>query len=140
MIGQDLCLAHYQILSIILLSEFIKLNVNRNMVIKNAKHAESNTNIPSPVLNMQVLKMYSIQIKFGHFGHFLYFLHFFYQTWLDRAVLWFYTLRSLFPKILPWYSKYSWNLVILAIFCFLQFLTKCDYTVLLYDFSNNQNQ
>ena len=47
------------------------------MVIKNAKHAESNTNIPSPVLNMQVLKMYSIQIKFGHFGHFLVFSSFF---------------------------------------------------------------
>ena len=37
---QDLWQAHYQVLSIILVKEFIKLNVNLDMMIKNVKLAE----------------------------------------------------------------------------------------------------
>ena len=42
LIVQDLWRAHYQILSIIFLKEFIELNVNTNMTIKNIKLAELN--------------------------------------------------------------------------------------------------
>ena len=49
--------AYYQILSIILLKEFIKLNVNLYLLIKNAKRAESNTKIVSALLNTLALKM-----------------------------------------------------------------------------------
>ena len=38
LIGQDLWQAHYQILSITFLKEFIELNVNSNTMIKNVKH------------------------------------------------------------------------------------------------------
>ena len=37
LIAQDLWQAHYQILSVILLREFIILNVNTNMIIKKCK-------------------------------------------------------------------------------------------------------
>ena len=37
--------AHYQILSIIFLNEFIELNVNTDMMIKNVKHVTHNTQI-----------------------------------------------------------------------------------------------
>ena len=40
LIAQGLWQAHYQILSIIFLKEFIKLNLNTNMMIKNVKLAE----------------------------------------------------------------------------------------------------
>ena len=39
LIGQNLWQAYYQIVSIIFLKEFIKLNVNTGMMIKNAKLA-----------------------------------------------------------------------------------------------------
>ena len=41
-IGQDLCKVNYQILLIILMKEFIKINVNMNMIIKNGKRVELN--------------------------------------------------------------------------------------------------
>ena len=41
----DLWQAHYQILLMTLLNEFIKLNVNVNMIIKSAKRLELNTKI-----------------------------------------------------------------------------------------------
>ena len=45
LIVQDLCQANYQILSIISLKEFIKLNVNLDTIIKNVKLAELNLNV-----------------------------------------------------------------------------------------------
>ena len=47
----------FSILLIILLNEFIELNVNRNMIIKNMKHTELNTKIASAFLNTQALKI-----------------------------------------------------------------------------------
>ena len=52
LIVQDLWQAHYQILSIILLREFIKFNVNTDMMMKIVKFAELNMNIAT-VLNTQ---------------------------------------------------------------------------------------
>ena len=46
-------------MSIVSLKEFIKLNVNMDMIIKNAKHVELDTKIVSAVLNTQTLKMIS---------------------------------------------------------------------------------
>ena len=43
--------AHYQSLLLILLKEFIKLNVNIDMKLKNVKRAKLNTKIASAVLN-----------------------------------------------------------------------------------------
>ena len=57
LIVQYLWLAHYQILSIIFLKEFIKLNVNTDPMIKNLKLAEFNINIVNVFLNTQTLKM-----------------------------------------------------------------------------------
>ena len=57
LIVQDLWQVHYQILLIILLKEFIKLNVNTDTLIKNVKLAESNTKITKTVLNTKALKM-----------------------------------------------------------------------------------
>ena len=54
--AQDLWQAH-QILLIILLKEFIKLNANMNMIIKNVKPVELTTKIVSVVLNTQTLKI-----------------------------------------------------------------------------------
>ena len=54
---QDLWQAHYQILSIILLKEFIKLNVNTEIMIKNVKTVELNISIPTAFLNTKILKM-----------------------------------------------------------------------------------
>ena len=54
---QDLLQAHYQILSIIFLKEFIKLNVKMDTMIKNLKIPELNTNIATIFLNTQALKM-----------------------------------------------------------------------------------
>ena len=42
---QDLWQSHYQIFSIIFLKEFIELNVNMYMTIKNGKLVELNTSI-----------------------------------------------------------------------------------------------
>ena len=44
-LSQDLWHAHYQILSIIFLKELMELNVNLDMMIKNAKLPELNTSI-----------------------------------------------------------------------------------------------
>ena len=57
LIVQDLWQVHYQILLIILLKEFIKLNVNTDTLIKNVKLAESNTKITKTVLNTKALKI-----------------------------------------------------------------------------------
>ena len=57
LIVQDLWQAHYQILSIIFLKEFIKLNVNTDKMTKNVKLAELNIKIVSAFLNRQTLKM-----------------------------------------------------------------------------------
>ena len=48
---QGLWQAHYQILSIICLKELIKLNVNSDMMIKNAKFVELNVSIVTVFLN-----------------------------------------------------------------------------------------
>ena len=45
LIAQGLWQAHYQILSIIFLKEFIELNVNTDMMIKNMKLVELNISI-----------------------------------------------------------------------------------------------
>ena len=57
LIVQDLWLAHYQILLIIFLKEFIELNVNMDMMKKNVKHVEMNISIAIVLLNTQILKM-----------------------------------------------------------------------------------
>ena len=57
LIVQDLWQAHYQILSIIFLEEFIELNVNMDMITKNVKHVELNISIASVFLNMQTLRV-----------------------------------------------------------------------------------
>ena len=57
LIMQDLWQAHYQILSIIFLKEFIKSNVNTGTMIKNVKLAELNTNNSTVFLNIQTIKM-----------------------------------------------------------------------------------
>ena len=63
---QDLCQAHYQILSIIFLKEFIKLNINMDTVITNVKLVEFNTKIPTAFLNTETLKhkqMFMLQLE-----------------------------------------------------------------------------
>ena len=57
LIAQDLWQAHYQILSIIFLKEFIELNVKLDMMIKNVKHLELNTGIAAVFLNTKILRM-----------------------------------------------------------------------------------
>ena len=57
LIAQDLWQAHQQILMIILLNEFIKLNVNTAMIKKNAKQGALNAKIFNAVLNTQALKI-----------------------------------------------------------------------------------
>ena len=57
LILQDLWQAHYQIFSIIFLTEFIKLSVNSDMSITNVKHVELNISIATVFLNMKTLKM-----------------------------------------------------------------------------------
>ena len=54
---RDLWEAHYQILSIIFLKVFIKLNVNTDTMIKNLKIAELYIKIATVFLNTQTLKM-----------------------------------------------------------------------------------
>ena len=55
--SQDLLDAHYQILSIIFLKEFIELNVNSATLMKNMKHVKLNISIVSVFLNTQILNM-----------------------------------------------------------------------------------
>ena len=57
LIAEDSWKAHYQILSIIFLKEFLKLNVNMDTMIKNVKLAESNINVATVLLNTKTLKM-----------------------------------------------------------------------------------
>ena len=56
LIVQDLWQAYYQIFLIILLKEFIKLNVHLDMIIKKVKRAEVHTKIVSIVSNKQTLE------------------------------------------------------------------------------------
>ena len=57
LIAQDLWQAHYQILSIIFLKEFIALNVNTDMMMKYVKLVEFNISIVTEFLKTQTLKM-----------------------------------------------------------------------------------
>ena len=54
---QDLWLAYYQILLIILVKKLIKLNANLDPIMKNVKHVELNAKITIAILNTQTLKM-----------------------------------------------------------------------------------
>ena len=57
LIAQDLWKTHEQMLSIIFLKEFIKLNVNMDTMIKNVKLEEVNISIVTTFLNTKTLKM-----------------------------------------------------------------------------------
>ena len=57
LIAQGLWQAHYQISLIIFLKEFIELNVNTNMMIKNVKLVKLYIIIATIFLNTQILKM-----------------------------------------------------------------------------------
>ena len=57
LIAQDLSQAHYQILSINILKEFIELNVNTSIMVKNVKLVELDITIVTVFLNTRVLKM-----------------------------------------------------------------------------------
>ena len=57
LIVQDLWQAHYKILSIIFLKNFIELRVNTNMMIENVKPVQLNISIANVFLNTQILKM-----------------------------------------------------------------------------------
>ena len=53
----DLYQAHYQVLSIIFLKEFIELNVDIDMLIKNVRRVELKISIATVSSNIQTLKM-----------------------------------------------------------------------------------
>ena len=55
LIEQDLWEAHYQILAIIFLKKFIKLNANIDTIIKNVKIVELNSKFATVFLNTQIL-------------------------------------------------------------------------------------
>ena len=57
LIVQGLYKAHYQILSVIFLKEFIELNVNMETMIKNVKLVELHTKFSTVFLNTQTLKL-----------------------------------------------------------------------------------
>ena len=57
LIVKDLSQAHYQILLVILLKKFMKLNSSMDMIIKNAKRVRLMTKIVSVALNTQTLKV-----------------------------------------------------------------------------------
>ena len=57
LIEQDLWQYHYQILSIFFLKEFIRLNVNTDMMKINLKLVELNIRIATVFLNSQTLKI-----------------------------------------------------------------------------------
>ena len=57
LIMQDLWQAHLQISSATFLKEFIKLNVNPNMMMKDVKHVELEVSIVIVFLNTQFLTM-----------------------------------------------------------------------------------
>ena len=54
LIAQYLWQAHYEILSIIFLKVFIKLNVNLDMLVKNMELVELNISIATIFLNTQI--------------------------------------------------------------------------------------
>ena len=54
---QGLWQAHYQILTIIFLKKFIKLNINTDTMIKNMKLVELHTNCAAVFLNTQTLNI-----------------------------------------------------------------------------------
>ena len=58
LITQDLWQAHYQILSIIFLKEFMKLNKNTGAMVKNVKLTELHMKCATVFLNAQILKMF----------------------------------------------------------------------------------
>ena len=55
LIVQDLLQAHYRILSIIFLKEFIELNINLDTIKKNVKLSKLNIRIANVFLNTQIL-------------------------------------------------------------------------------------
>ena len=57
LILEDLLQAHNQIVLIILLKEFMKLNVKTNKIIKNANRVELNTKIATAFFNRKNLKI-----------------------------------------------------------------------------------
>ena len=57
LIAQDLWQAHYQVFLIISPKEFIKLDVNINLMIKNVKLGELNAKMVTTFLNKQTLKI-----------------------------------------------------------------------------------
>ena len=57
LIAQDLWQAHYQILLLILLKEFIKLNVKTDTMIKQVKLSELNKKITTTFLSTENLKI-----------------------------------------------------------------------------------
>ena len=63
MIAQDLWQAHYQILSIIFWKEFIELDINTNMVMKNIKLLELNISIKTFFLEYRNFKHDLIEHK-----------------------------------------------------------------------------
>ena len=57
LIAQNLWQTHNQILLIIFLKEFIALNVNKNMKIKNVKQVKLNIIIVTVLIDTLILKM-----------------------------------------------------------------------------------
>ena len=57
LVVQDLWKVHYQILLIILLKEFIKLNINMDKMVNKMKLLELNTKIAIAFLDTQTLKI-----------------------------------------------------------------------------------
>ena len=56
--AQDLWQARYEIFSIILLKQFIKLNDNNMIIVLLPKHLELSTKIESAILNTLTLKLF----------------------------------------------------------------------------------
>ena len=64
MIAQDLWEAHYQIVSIIFLKDFIELNVNQDIAIKNVKHEKLNISIATFFFEYTNFKVDLIEYKY----------------------------------------------------------------------------
>ena len=62
LIVQDLWQTYYQILLIIMLQEFIRLNVNTDMKIKNVKLTELSTKIATAFLNGNLIEQNTIEV------------------------------------------------------------------------------
>ena len=63
LIAQGLCRSHYQILSITIMKEFIKLNVNMNTMIKNVKLVELEISIEVFFIEYLIFKDDLIEYK-----------------------------------------------------------------------------